>query len=147
MKRRNRTYVVFKGRKPGIYTTWAEAEREVLGYSGAVHRSYNDISLAESAFESDNPNFGVEGGDMHGDLVAPGAAGKCYAVFIGRKIGIFSTQHEAEAQTESYPDGFYEIYNNTQEAIEALDCFFIGIPAETSGSFNGHYPTTKISNG
>lgn len=144
MKRKNRTYVVFKGRKPGIYTTWAEAESEVLGYSGAVHRSYQDISLAESAFKSGDPKFGVEVGERNGDLAMLTEVCKCYAVFVGRKIGIFSTLQEAEEQTESYPEGFYEIYNNREEAIKALERFFIGVPAETTSNGDHRYITNKI---
>lgn len=145
MKRKNKTYVVFNGRNPGIYTTWAEAEREVLGYPGAVHQSYHDISVAKAAFESGDPNFGVERGDMNGDVVAQGASGKCYAVFVGRKIGIFSTQHEAEEQTESYPDGYYDVYTSHQEAIEALERFLMGAPFKTTGSNNGKYSPNKTT--
>ena len=33
-------YAVKSGRKPGIYTTWAECQKQVNGYSGAVYKSF-----------------------------------------------------------------------------------------------------------
>lgn len=33
-------YAVRKGRTPGVYTTWADCERQVKGYSGAIFKSF-----------------------------------------------------------------------------------------------------------
>lgn len=66
-----------------------------------------------------------------------------YAVFIGSTIGVFSTRLEAEEQTESYPDGHYGIYPNHQDAIEALENFFIGVPIETNVGDSGQYSTNE----
>lgn len=40
-------YAVHKGNTTGIYTSWADAEQAIKGYSGAVHRRFNDIATAE----------------------------------------------------------------------------------------------------
>ncbi len=45
-------YVVINGRKPGIYTTWAECLAQVSGYSNAVYRSYTSEEEAKQAFGS-----------------------------------------------------------------------------------------------
>ncbi|GAK01363.1 LOW QUALITY PROTEIN: ribonuclease HI-related protein 3 [Geomicrobium sp. JCM 19055] len=45
-------YVVWKGRKPGIYTTWAECEAEVKGFKGARFKSYPTYEEAKQAFQS-----------------------------------------------------------------------------------------------
>jgi hypothetical protein len=42
-----RFYAVARGRQPGIYTSWAEASRQVLGFSGNVHQAFHDRALAE----------------------------------------------------------------------------------------------------
>ena len=34
-------YAVKSGRTPGIYTTWAECQKQVNGYSGAVYKSFS----------------------------------------------------------------------------------------------------------
>ena len=43
-------YVVFKGRKPRVYTTWMECDHEVSGYPGNLHSSYATRREAEEAY-------------------------------------------------------------------------------------------------
>lgn len=46
-------YAVKKGYNVGIYNTWAECQREVNGYSGAIYKSFGSYEEAEN-FLSDN---------------------------------------------------------------------------------------------
>lgn len=39
-------YAVKKGRKPGVYRTWAEAEAQVKGFPGAEFKAFKEISQA-----------------------------------------------------------------------------------------------------
>ena len=43
-------YAVWAGHTPGIYTTWAEAERQVKGYPKAGFKSFPTRALAEAAY-------------------------------------------------------------------------------------------------
>ncbi len=43
-------YVVWKGRKPGIFTSWAECETQVKGFTGARFKSFPTKEEAEAAF-------------------------------------------------------------------------------------------------
>ncbi|PKG23265.1 ribonuclease H1 domain-containing protein [Niallia nealsonii] len=43
-------YVVWNGRKPGIYTTWAECEKQTKGYQGASFKSFPTLPEAEQAY-------------------------------------------------------------------------------------------------
>jgi len=43
-------YAVWAGHKPGIYTTWAEAEKQVKGYTNAGYKSFPTLALAKEAF-------------------------------------------------------------------------------------------------
>ena len=45
-------YVVWKGRKPGIYTSWPEAEAQVRGIGGAQYKAFGSRPEAETAFRS-----------------------------------------------------------------------------------------------
>ncbi|KAJ1378121.1 Ribosomal protein L9/RNase H1, N-terminal [Sesbania bispinosa] len=45
-----KTYVVFKGRKPGFYSTWSECQVQVNGFSGALYQGFNSREEAESAW-------------------------------------------------------------------------------------------------
>jgi len=43
-------YVVWEGRKPGVYETWEEAKQQVDGYSGARFKKFKTIEDAIAAF-------------------------------------------------------------------------------------------------
>jgi ribonuclease HI len=49
----NKYYVVWKGRKPGIFTSWAEAEKQVRGFAGARYKSFGSRPEAETAYRSE----------------------------------------------------------------------------------------------
>ena len=42
-------YVVWKGRKPGIFTSWAECEKQVKGFVSAEYKAFGTLDEAESA--------------------------------------------------------------------------------------------------
>ena len=50
-------YVVWKGRKPGVYTSWVECETQVKGYAGAEYKSFGSRAVAEAAFRGDYQNY------------------------------------------------------------------------------------------
>ncbi len=45
-------YVVWQGRKPGIYTSWAECEKQVKGFAAAQYKAFDSLKEAESAYRS-----------------------------------------------------------------------------------------------
>lgn len=45
-------YVVWKGRKTGIFNAWAECEAQVKGFVGAEYKAFGTLKEAESAFQS-----------------------------------------------------------------------------------------------
>ena len=45
-------YVVWKGRKLGIFSTWAECSHQVTGFTGAEYKSFENREAAEEAFRS-----------------------------------------------------------------------------------------------
>jgi ribonuclease HI len=45
-------YVVWKGRKPGIFTSWAECEQQVKGFVGAEFKAFGSLPEAEAAYRS-----------------------------------------------------------------------------------------------
>ena len=45
-------YVVWKGRKTGIFTSWAECEKQVKGFVAAEYKSFGSLKEAEAAFQS-----------------------------------------------------------------------------------------------
>ena len=49
MGRNPKYYVVWKGRKPGIYLSWDECKRQIEGIPDAVYKSFKDEALARKA--------------------------------------------------------------------------------------------------
>lgn len=51
-KSKQKYYVVWEGKTPGIYTSWDECERQVKGEEGAKYKSFASKEEAELAFQS-----------------------------------------------------------------------------------------------
>jgi ribonuclease HI len=45
-------YVVWKGRRTGIFTTWVECEKQVKGFAGAEFKAFDSLKEAEAALGS-----------------------------------------------------------------------------------------------
>ena len=45
-------YVVWKGRKPGIFTSWAECEKQVKRFNAAEYKAFGSMQEAETAYRS-----------------------------------------------------------------------------------------------
>ncbi|MEC0372935.1 ribonuclease H [Paenibacillus chibensis] len=48
---KSKFYVVWEGKKPGIYTSWPECQAQVNGYADAKYKSYESRAEAEAAFK------------------------------------------------------------------------------------------------
>lgn len=47
---KNKFYVVWKGRTPGVYSNWEACKQEVEGFQGALYKGFPDRTSAETAF-------------------------------------------------------------------------------------------------
>ncbi|MBW4081893.1 ribonuclease H [Paenibacillus sp. S150] len=45
-------YVVWEGKKPGVYRTWAECQAQTEHYTGAKYKSYESGAEAEAAYKA-----------------------------------------------------------------------------------------------
>jgi len=45
-------YVVWKGREPGIYSTWAACSAQVTGFNGAEYKAFPSRAAAEEAYQA-----------------------------------------------------------------------------------------------
>ncbi len=45
-------YVVWKGRKTGIFTSWAETSASVSGYAGAQYKAFGSLDAAQAVFKA-----------------------------------------------------------------------------------------------
>ncbi len=51
MAEKKKYYVVWRGRKTGIFNTWAECEQQTKGFQGASFKSFPSLAEAEKAFK------------------------------------------------------------------------------------------------
>lgn len=49
---KNKFYVVWKGHQPGIYSSWAECQQQIHGFSGAEFKGFPNRPAAEAAFKA-----------------------------------------------------------------------------------------------
>lgn len=54
---KNKFYVVWVGREPGIYNSWEECTQQIHGFPGAVYKSFKTRQLAEEAYNSSSKEF------------------------------------------------------------------------------------------
>jgi ribonuclease HI len=66
-------YVVWAGRKPGIYTSWDECKKQVDGYQQAKYKSYPSRDEAEAAYKAGASKSWGQGGT---GAAASAASGK-----------------------------------------------------------------------
>jgi len=50
-------YVIWVGRKKGIFETWEECKEQIFGYTNAVYKSFNTREMAEEAYKSPYKDF------------------------------------------------------------------------------------------
>jgi len=64
-------YVVWKGRKPGIYSSWAACEAQVKGFTDAEYKSFPTLEMAENAFRNAYEDYKGKSGSNQKWLFAP----------------------------------------------------------------------------
>ncbi|GAB4419332.1 MAG: ribonuclease H family protein [Anaerolineales bacterium] len=64
-------YVVWKGRKPGVYTSWAACEAQVKGFTGAEYKSFPTREMAEAAFRNQYEDYMGKNSSSQQWLFAP----------------------------------------------------------------------------
>ena len=53
MAHKEKFYVVWKGKRPGIYTSWDDCKAMIAGFKGAQYKSFKTFNEAKTAFDKD----------------------------------------------------------------------------------------------
>jgi len=56
-KKKQKYYVVWQGRKQGVFTTWADCEAQIKGFNGAKYKSFLTLNEAENAFKGKSNDY------------------------------------------------------------------------------------------
>lgn len=54
---KNKFYVVWNGRTPGVYNRWEACQKEIEGFKGAKYKGFPDCLSAETAFKEGPDNY------------------------------------------------------------------------------------------
>lgn len=68
-------YVVWVGKVPGVYTSWADCQQQVNQYTGAKFKAFESRSEAEQAFAAGYKNYWGQSSAGQGSAGAGGSAG------------------------------------------------------------------------
>jgi ribonuclease HI len=55
--KKQKYYVVWKGRKPGVFSTWVDCSAQVTGYPDAEYKSFNTFREARTAYQANYANY------------------------------------------------------------------------------------------
>jgi ribonuclease HI len=57
MAKKGKFYVVWKGKKPGIYGSWKTCKAAITGYAGAEYKSFESFTIAQKAFNGNYDDY------------------------------------------------------------------------------------------
>ncbi len=120
-------YVVWKGRNPGVYETWDECQAQVSGFAGAEFKSFPSLSVAEQAFRGESQVIFSTGGKkaQQAELTPE----------LMQKFGIIENSIAVDAACSGNP-GLME-YKGVYTAT-GTECFHFG-PAEDGTNNVGEF--------
>ena len=121
-------YVVFVGRKTGIFTSWDEVKAQVNGFPGQKQQGYTSMADAEAAWAAWTSGSGA------------GTTDVCSAGRVNSAAGTTGTVHKISAGSKTGA-GSVEEALRTHELGENIDANLIfphidGPIAYTDGSYN-----------
>lgn len=95
MAKSKKFYVVWEGRKPGIYKTWDECQRQIAGQKGARFKSFKTYEQALHYFKNPHlvPNEPKD------------KKPKYYVIWKGVKPGIYTDWNEAKRMIQGVEGG------------------------------------------
>ena len=71
-KTKNKFYVVWQGRKPGLYSSWKACEEQVKGFQGAKYKGFPTKVSAQAALESRPEDYIGKNAGTQKPLFGPG---------------------------------------------------------------------------
>jgi len=109
MAKKNKYYVVFEGKKIGIFDNWKECEEQVKGFKGAKYKGYSSLSEAKAAFNgTEGKSFPeIEKGTICVDGACSGNPG----------VGEYQCVETDTGELIFHESGFEDTTNNIMEYI------------------------------
>lgn len=103
-------YVVWKGKKTGIFNSWDEVKRLIQGYPGAKYKSFGSLDVAKKAFA--DPDSVVSEPKKKKN--------KYYVIWDGDNSRIYTVWEEAQKNLKGLPKNCFKTFGSKVLAEEAL---------------------------
>ncbi|MDY2986711.1 MAG: ribonuclease H family protein [Peptoniphilus sp.] len=121
-------YAVKKGRQTGVFTTWNECKRQVLGFGGAVYKKFPTLSEAEAFI----------GGETHLEKKIDNKSEIVSSISDGEIIAYVDGSYDKNEKSYSYgmvlTDGVNVIETDSKRFFEAEDASMRNVAGEIMGS-------------
>ncbi|XP_019238102.1 PREDICTED: uncharacterized protein LOC109218207 [Nicotiana attenuata] len=109
----SKVYVVFSGKRPGIYYSWSECSPMVIGVKRSIFQSFKSHDAAISAFDEFEKS--VEGKQKLKSMV--------FVVFCGKKPGVYKCWSECVKMLVGAEGSYFHSLQYYDEALEAFNKF------------------------
>ncbi len=103
-------YVVWEGKKTGVFNSWDEVKRLIQGYPGAKYKSFPSLAIAQKAFaDPDSVETKVK-------KKKP----RYYVIWDGDNSGIYTDWEEAQKKLKGLPKNNFKTFGSRVLAEQAL---------------------------
>ena len=109
--KKKKFYVVWKGKVPGIYDSWAACQQQVKGYPDAQYKSFKTRDAAEEAFSKDYREISSSQNKKK----------KYYVIWDGPRSAIYTDWNEAKKKIKSLPMTHLKTFGSRVLAERALE--------------------------
>jgi ribonuclease HI len=149
MNQKNKYYVVWKGRKTGIFSTWEACAAQVQGFAGARYKSFSSRLAAEQAFRgkfADQVGKPVSSGEWLFPPNPPIAPSICVDAACSGSPGRLEYRGvDLRTGKEIFHEGPYEYgTNNVGEFLAIVHALMLLKKRGSSLSRTGTEPATSV---
>uniref|UniRef100_A0A1U7YEK0 Uncharacterized protein LOC104248053 n=2 Tax=Nicotiana sylvestris TaxID=4096 RepID=A0A1U7YEK0_NICSY len=109
----SKVYVVFSGKRPGIYYSWSECSPIVIGVKRSIFQSFKSHDVAILAFDEFEKS--AEGKQKLKYMV--------FVVFCGKKPGIYKSWSECVKMLVGVEGSYFHAFQYYDEALKAFNQF------------------------
>ncbi|ORX46871.1 hypothetical protein BCR36DRAFT_413821 [Piromyces finnis] len=109
-------YAIKKGYTTGIFKSWKECKRHVLGYKGSVYKGFMTLKEAEDFLNGREVSVKLEDGVKKNMTKPKKSIKKYYAIKRGYKTGVFDTWDECKDYVMGYNGSIYKSFLTLEEA-------------------------------
>jgi len=103
-------YVVWEGKKTGVFESWDEVKKHIQGFPGARYKSFTSKTVAEEAYR--NPDSVVS--------TPKKKKTKYYVIWDGENTGIYTNWDEAQKKLKGVPRDQFKTFGSKVLAERAV---------------------------